>query len=419
MLKTQSGGRRPSLWRDPGSEEVHWRLAILFLCIMTNTETSEAKHQSLAFQPWSLREATEHDGRRDLVLRNRIVMAPMTRRFAPPTGIPTEAMIAYYRRRAAGEVGLIVSEGTGIDSVHAFDTPTVPRFETREQISGWQSIVEAIHEAGGAIAPQLWHCGRLAENPIGPSDVASDALPARRDGQPRLPVRAMVKDDFAQVGEAYVNAALQAKAIHCDALEIHGAHGYLLDSFLAATTNERTDEYGGTFENRARFPLQVVRDIRTAVGDDFPIIYRFSQWRMDDLEAQKFRTPDELELWVNALKEAGVDILHVSTRAATDPGFPEVDPRLTLAGWSRRLSGLPVIAVGKVSVTLAMDEAYGEQADAVADPGPALNLVESGEVDLLAIGRALIPNPDWVRLVRAHGWRQLTPFDKAQLATLD
>ncbi len=140
---------------------------------------------------------------------------------------------------------------------------------------------------------------------------------------------------------------------------------------------------------------------------------------MDDLESLKFKTPAELEVWVNALKDAGVDILHVSTRAATEAGFPAVDPTLTLAGWARKLSGLPVMAVGKVSVTLAMDEAYGEQADVVADPRPALDLVESGEVDLLAVGRALIPNPQWVPTVREGKWRELTPFSKAHLDTLD
>lgn len=346
-------------------------------------------------------------------------MAPMTRRFATPEGVPTPEMTQYYRRRAAGEVGLIISEGTAIDSLHAYDTPTVPRFETKEQITAWQEIVEAIHAEESAFAPQLWHCGRLAEDPIGPSDIGAEERPPRSDDKPRVPVRAMTDADFRQVLTAFADAARHARAIHCDALEIHGAHGYLLDSFLDASTNHRTDEYCGSLENRARFPLAVVRCVREAVGSDFPIIFRFSQWRIDDFESIKFKSADELEWWVNALEEAGVDILHVSARTATAAGFPEIDPTLTLAGWSRKLSGLPVIAVGKVSVTLGMDEAFGDAVDVVADPGPALDLIESAEVDLVAVGRALIPNPNWVPIVRDEGWRQLRPFDKAQLETLE
>lgn len=147
------------------------------------------------------------------------------------------------------------------------------------------------------------------------------------------------------------------------------------------------------------------------------MIYRFSQWRLDDYAELKWRTPDELGEWVTALKDAGVDVLHVSTRDATAPGFPDAG-ETTLAGWARQLSGLPVIAVGKVSVTLPMDRAYGDERDTVRDPAPALELLERGEADLLAVGRALIANPDWVQVVRDRSWRELAPFDKALLNEL-
>jgi 2,4-dienoyl-CoA reductase-like NADH-dependent reductase (Old Yellow Enzyme family) len=166
-----------------------------------------------------------------------------------------------------------------------------------------------------------------------------------------------------------------------------------------------------------RYPLEVVRAVREEVGPGFPIAYRFSQWKMDDYREVKWRTPEELETWVVALRAAGVDILHVSARDALDPGFEE-HGSLSLAGWTRRLSGLPVIAVGKVSVTLAMDEAYGAQASTVRDPSPHLEMIERGEADLLAVGRSLIPNPDWVKIVRDGDWRTLEPFHKRQLATL-
>jgi 2,4-dienoyl-CoA reductase-like NADH-dependent reductase (Old Yellow Enzyme family) len=227
----------------------------------------------------------------------------------------------------------------------------------------------------------------------------------------------MTAADFEQVLAAYRSAARGAREMGCDALEIHGAHGYLLDSFLSPVDNRRTDEYGGSMKNRMRFPLEVVRTIRSVVGPDFPIIYRFSQWKVNDYRELKFRTPADLEVWVTALRKAGVDILHVSTRDVADPGFEAEGPR-TLAAWTRTLSGLPVIGVGKVSVTLPMDQAYGEEKDVIRDPAPALDLVERGEIDLLAVGRALIPNVEWVRLVREGRWRDLVPFNKSQLKVL-
>ncbi len=342
-------------------------------------------------------------------------MAPMTRRMAQDDGIPTKEIVAYYRRRAAGEVGLIISEGTPVDSLHAYDTLTVPRFETDEQISAWKRVVDAVHDEGGAFAPQLWHTGRMGADPIGPSAVT---LPPRADGTTRSPVREMDSTDFQQVTEAFVNAALSAKQIGCDAIELHGAHGYLLDSFVSPVNNQRTDKYGGSLENRMRFPCEVLAAVRRAVGPDYPIIYRFSQWKVDDFSEIKFADSAQLKVWTSALKEAGASILHVSARSATDVGFPNEDSSLTLAGWSKRVCDLPVIAVGKVSVTLTMDQAYGEEADTVTDPSSAFELLESGEADLIAVGRALIANPDWVKTVRDSSWRNLKPFDKSLLAEL-
>lgn len=360
--------------------------------------------QAKLFQPWT-------HGK--LHLRNRVVMAPMTRRRAADDGIVTDEIVAYYERRARNEVGLIVSEGTSIDSLHSYDTLTVPRFETEEQHASWKRVVEAVRRHDGAFAPQLWHTGRLAADPIGPS---AGPMPPRADGSLRPDVRAMEESDFVQVLEAYRSAARAAVEIGCDALEVHGAHGYLLDSFLSSINNRRTDRYGGSWENRMRFPLEVVRTVREAVGREFPVIYRFSQWKVDDHREIKFHLPAELESWVIALREAGVDVLHVSTRDLCDPAFP--DSPGTLAAWSKTLSGLPVIGVGKVSLARGMDQAAPLPEEAVADPAPVIEMVEQEEIDLVAIGRALIANPDWVPLVRCGRWEELTPYHRDLLARL-
>ena len=364
---------------------------------------AEAFGRALLFSPITLRGRS---------FANRVVMAPMTRRKAAEDGIATPEIAAYYARRAAGGVGLIVSEGVAIDESHSFDTLTVPRMVTEAQIEGWRGVVEAVHAEGGAFAPQLWHTGRLAADPIGPADEP----PREHRGRQRPPVRAMTETDCAQVLEAYRHAAEASVAIGCDAVEIHGAHGYLLDSFLDPRFNTRDDTWGGDATRRMAFPLAVTRAVREAIGPGMPLIYRFSQWQVGDFAALKWRSPAELAPWVECLRAAGVDLLHVSTRIATDIAFPDHGAG-TLAGWARRLSGLPTIAVGGVS--LRRDGEGSEAPLVVEDPGPAMALLASGEADMLAVGRMLIANPSWTHVVRDGDWRNLKPYDHGLLATLD
>ena len=345
-----------------------------------------------------------------LDLPNRLVMAPMTRRCAPDDRVPTPEMAAYYERRAAGGVGLIITEGMHIDDLHAPDSERVPGIYRDDHVQGWRRVTDAVHGAGSRIAAQLWHTGRLAMRPIGPSAVAAK----HRDGTLRTLPRAMDAHDMPQVLHAFARAARFARDAGFDAAEVHGAHGYLLDSFLSPEANQREDEYGGAFEQRMRFPLEVVRAVREAVGPDFPLLYRFSQWRVDDAAALCYRDPQTLGIFVAALREAGVDLLHASTRDATEAAWPEQSSR-TLAGWARELAGLPVIAVGCVGVDAGMDE--GDVAKP-ADPAPAIALLERGEADLLAVGRALISNPDWPQLVREGRWSEARAYSRAQLAEL-
>jgi 2,4-dienoyl-CoA reductase-like NADH-dependent reductase (Old Yellow Enzyme family) len=225
----------------------------------------------------------------------------------------------------------------------------------------------------------------------------------------------------------FENAARLSIEAGFDSMEIHGAHGYLLDSFLSPASNQRTDDYGGSFENRMRFPLRVVRAVRAVIdehaGPEYPLMIRFSQWRMEDYAAYAYPDPEHLERWVLALKEAGIDILHVSTRDATDPGFPHLfdtdteDGRRTLAGWTRKLSGgMPTVAVGRVSVSASMDEGAAVQ---TTDPAPVAGLITRGEADMIAVGRSLIANPRWCDIVKEGRWSELVPYTREMLETLD
>ena len=226
-------------------------------------------------------------------LPNRIVMAPMTRAQSPG-GVPGPKVVEYYRKRAAGGVGLIITEGTTIDHPAANGYPQVPRFYGEEALAGWRKVVEAVHREGGQIIPQLWHVGsvrRLGTEPD-PSVPGFGPMDKLKDG--KTLVHGMSEADIAQVVAAYAQAARDAQAIGMDGVEIHGAHGYLLDQFFWPHSNQRTDQYGGSLDNRLRLAVQVIRAVREAVGANFPIVFRFSQWKQQDYSARLAQTPEEL-----------------------------------------------------------------------------------------------------------------------------
>jgi len=275
-------------------------------------------------------------------LRNRIAMAPMTRQHSPG-GVPGADVAAYYRRRAEGGVGLIITEGTTINHPGANGYPSVPTFYGERALAGWQFVAEAVHAAGGAIIPQLWHVGRARRPGTEPDPAVPGYGPMAIEEDGKVVVKAMTHTDIQDVVAAFAQAARDAERIGFDGVELHGAHGYLLDAFLWAGSNQREDEYGGSLEKRLRFPLEVVRAVRAAVRPDFPVVFRFSQWKPEDYAARIAATPEELGRILKPLADAGVDIFHASTRRFWDVAFAGSPD--TLAAWARRLSGKPTIAV--------------------------------------------------------------------------
>jgi 2,4-dienoyl-CoA reductase-like NADH-dependent reductase (Old Yellow Enzyme family) len=269
---------------------------------------------------------------KSLHLRNRIVMSPMTREFAQD-GVLVNEVDGYYARRATGGAGLIVTEGTAVDHPVSHATGKIPYFYGDGPLARWRSVVQAVHAEGGAIVPQLWHAGpgrrrSHTHNPdrasASPSGLPEEALmiPPRPDsGRPRRPPATMTAADIEAVIEAFVAGAVAAKNVGCDGVAIHGAHGYLLDQFFWARSNLREDEWGGSLENRIRFGVETVRRTRAAVGEDFAIPFRFSQWKNIDYAARLAETPDELERILVPLAEAGVDIFDVSARRFWLPAF--------------------------------------------------------------------------------------------------
>ncbi|MEU7640123.1 NADH:flavin oxidoreductase [Streptomyces sp. NPDC039016] len=350
----------------------------------------------------------------DLRVPNRIVMAPMTR-MQSPGGVPGADVAEYYARRAAHRVGLIITEGTYINRPAAGAYDNVPQFHGERPLAGWAHVVRRVHEAGGRIVPQLWHTGVLrpgTEPPAeGPSGLGLDGTPAGK---------AMTQQDIDDAVAAFAEGAATAEQLGFDGVELHGAHGYLIDDFLWHGTNRRTDRYGGDPASRARFAAETVQAVRAAVGPGFPVFFRLSQWKLNAYDARIAESPDELAQLLTPLADAGVDVFHASTRRYWQPEFD--GSTLNLAGWVRKLSGKAAVTVGSVG----LDRQYGEgeftqgftrQADVTGIDELVARLARD-EFDLVAVGRTLLANPDWAALALNGELARTVPYDPDVLKTL-
>lgn len=363
-------------------------------------------------------------------------MAPMTRNCSK-RHIPGKDVADYYARRAEGEVGLIITEGTAVGHKAAHGYPNVPNFYGKEALEGWKRVVNEVHAAGGKLFPQLWHVGSVRQlkqcaNPgidssqpeckcdIPVPGYAPSSIPHPYVENAEIP-HAMSEQDIDDVINAFANAAKSAKEIGCDGIEIHGAHGYLIDQFFWDKTNKRTDRYGGkTIGERTRFATQLIKSVRESVGPDFPIDFRFSQWKLGDYTAKMCFTPQELESFLLPLSEAGVDLFHCSTRKFWEPEFEGSD--LNLAGWTKKITGKPTITVGSIGldtdfVTTMRDHTNPHTTESKMEN--LLGKLDREEFDLVAVGRALLGDPKWFQKIRQGKSGEITPFSPDSLKKLD
>jgi 2,4-dienoyl-CoA reductase-like NADH-dependent reductase (Old Yellow Enzyme family) len=352
---------------------------------------------------------------KSLSLPNRIVMAPMTRSKSPDQ-IPNDHVAAYYRARAEGGTGLILTEGTAPEHKSATNDVNVPHFHGAESLAGWGKVVKAVKSVGGHIMPQLWHQGVVRHPGTGPYPEQPSMSPSGLARHDKKVAEPMSDSDVADVIAGFANSARYAKELGFDGVELHGAHGYLIDQFFWEGTNQRGDKYGGSLEARASFAADITRAVREAVGEDFPILLRFSQWKQQDFAARLAHTPKELEIFLKPLIDAGVDIFHCSTRRFWEPEFDGSD--MNLAGWTKKISGLPTISVGSVSLNMDFIAAFRQASAEISGIDRLIEMMERGDFDLIAVGRALIVNPDWANKVRAGKLDELTPYDPKSLATL-
>lgn len=307
-----------------------------------------------------------------LLLRNRIVMPPMASNAAGEDGQPTQRHLEYYLPRARSGVGLVIWEHT---YVHPSGRLTRGQLGLHHDglVEAYRPLVSALKATGARVAIQLTHAGgATTEAACGTQPVGPSAVVHPRTG--RAP-RALTPEEMASLREAFAAAARRAQRAGFEAVEIHGAHGFLLNQFLSPLTNRRADAYGGSLEDRARFPLEVVRAVREAVGPDYPVFYRLGA--ADNLPGGL--PLEEAKVVAPWLVEAGVDLLDVSGGlggshpAGAPPGF-----FLPLAEGIKSVVKVPVVGVGGIS-----------------DPFFADEIVRSGRADLVAVGRALLADAEW------------------------
>jgi 2,4-dienoyl-CoA reductase-like NADH-dependent reductase (Old Yellow Enzyme family) len=340
---------------------------------------------------------------RGLQLRNRFVM-PGMQRYWCVDGAPDLRLREYYRRRVLGGASLVISESCAVDHPSATKNPTFARIspDTRE---AWRACVAGVHEAGGAMFLQLWHQGAVNYGGDAESNPAFVAVSPSGLAHPGESFgRAATEDDLNSLKRAFVQGALDAEEIGADGVELHAAHGFLLDQFLWPGTNQRTDRYGGpAITERATFVAEVAEAVRAATGPDFVISVRISQWKESDFDAKIVEEPDQLGQLIAMLRAAGADIFHVSTRRFWTPEWDGSD--LGLAGWAKSFTDAAVIAVGSVGLDIdVMASLAGEE----GRPTGATRIDElvrrfqRGDFDLVSVGRSQIGDPEWVTKMSDH-----------------
>ena len=350
--------------------------------------------------------------------KNRFVMAPMSRYFAPG-GVVGQGSVDYYRRRIEGGLGAVITEGVAIDRPGSVAADTVPHFYGQEALAAWDKVIKDVHKAGGAFIPQLWHVGGCIDFNFPDSPHPPLESPSGLVGPDIAGGREMTEADIDAVIASFARGAVDAKKLGCDAIELHGAHGYLFDQFFWDVTNKRTDRYGGPdIADRVRFAEEVVKAVRQAVGPDYAIIFRISQWKTYMYDAKIAKTPADLERWIAPLAKAGVDIFHCSERRFWEPAFEDGD--MNLAGWAKKITGKPTITVGSVGLDrdLMADFVEGQSTPTLQSFAELTRRFDRGDFDLVAVGRVVLTDPNWLQKVQTGRFDELKPYSKENMETL-
>jgi len=310
-------------------------------------------------------------------VKNRVVMPPMATNLAGPFGEVTDRILRYYAERAKGGVGLIITENVQVKYPEGKNVACQLRLDQDKYIPGYQELAEAVQVYGTKIFMQIHHAGRQYHDIEGVDGVAPSAIPC---GFLQQPVRELRTDEIWDLVERFSETALRAMKAGMDGVEFHGAHGYLIGQFMSPHTNQRIDEWGGTFERRMKFPLEIIKKTRQKVGPDFPLCFRYST----DEFVPGGLTLDDSKRIAPMLETAGINVLHVtcgiyeSMPRLLEPMRFEEGWRTYLAEEIKKTVAIPVITVGQIRT-----------------PALAEHILEEGKADFVAVGRTLIADPEW------------------------
>ncbi|MCG7198885.1 NADH:flavin oxidoreductase [Marinobacter pelagius] len=332
---------------------------------------------------------------------NRFALAPMTRTSAEADGTPNALMADHYEGYAKGGFGLVITEGTYTDDKASQGYANQPGIINDTHVAGWKTIIDRVHAGGSKIFVQLMHAGaqfqanRYTHQPLGPSEVTPKGAPLGLygDQQTWQTPSAMTETDIRAAVDGFARAAANAKAAGFDGIEIHGANGYLLNQFLSTHFNKREDGYGGSLDNRLRLVLEVVRAVRKAVGNRYPVGIRLSQATVTDPDYQLPEGESGFRTVVEAVRDAGADFVHTTDGEVNRKHFVEGDQ--SLASVAASVEGVELIINGGIDETNYQD---------MANQFPGA---------LLAVGKKALANPDFVQ--RLKDGKEIGDLDFAML----
>ncbi|MFB4164027.1 NADH:flavin oxidoreductase [Alteribacillus sp. JSM 102045] len=336
------------------------------------------------------------------ILKNRYIVAPMTRVSSEADGTPNDRVRKYYERFAIGGFSAVITEGIYPDTAYSQGYEYQAGLATEEHKEAWKPIVADVQKHGAKIIAQLMHAGAQSQGndytdkTVGPSPFQPpiDMIPVYGGKGPFPVSEELSKEGIEEIKKGFVQSAVYAKEAGFDGVELHGANGYLLDQFLSETINVRNDEYGGSVENRLRFLLELIRDVRKAVGDNMILGIRISQLKATNPDFRWSGGEKDAETIFTALGNSNIDYIHLSDDDATTPGFGE--GTMTMSEAAKKFTDVPVIACGSLS-----------------NPEKAASVLEKKSADFVAVARQALANPDTPNRVRKG--MDLDDFDKEKI----
>jgi N-ethylmaleimide reductase len=337
------------------------------------------------------------------VLKNRIGVAPMTRISSVKDSVPRQDVLDFLITRAENGAAIVYTEAFVTDYESAQGYPGQARMLTQRQIDAWKPVVKAIQDNGAIAVMQMFHCGRMAWEAVNPANrvIAASPVPPKQDnpltGKPYPVPDEMTRFDIDHVITGFVETAKGAVEAGFDGIEIHGAHGYLINNFLSAYSNQRSDEYGGTLENRFRFADEVIQAVHKVVPEDRLLIFRISNWGIADMEVSLFKDKDEWQKLIRLLSNEPIDAISLSTYRYKDKAF---GTDRNMAQVTREVTDLPIMICGQI-----YDRASAEEALA--------------DADIVLSAKSMLLNPNWVEDVRSGKDLPLYKSEEANVAYTD